>query len=196
MPKQSNITSQLTREEEIQHIETSQPKKLLRRWCTPSFSIYRTRWHKRKEDPRSTSTPCLNIKIPNETSQPTTQLKRARRSRSFSFIPLTTLKEGTEASEHLLLPSRHSEHSERGEPSDSELSQHASLTSWNERSIDKWQLNATRPISLDQLCPMTSIARFPTLCSYLSKEEASSHPAHSTPLLLHTGLFWAAIPPP
>ena len=40
-----------------------------------------------------------------------------------------TVKEGTWASEHLILPCWHSEHSDREEPSDSELSQHASLIS-------------------------------------------------------------------
>ena len=115
----------------------------------------------------------------------------------FSFISLTTLTEGTWASEDLLLPSRHSEHSERGDPSDSEL--------LHERSIDKWQLNATRRtpqssrkreiISLDQFCPTTSRAIFPTLCSHYSKEGASSLPAHSTSSLPHTGLFWATVPP-
>ena len=61
--------------------------------------------------------------------------------------------------------SQHWEHSEQGEPSDSELSQHASLTSWQRRSMAMWQLNATRPssqssrksatTSLDQSCPQS-----------------------------------------
>ena len=60
--------------------------------------------------------------------------------------------------------SQHCEHSERGELSDSELTQHASLISWQRRSTAMWQLNATRPSSqssrksatLDQSCPMSS----------------------------------------
>ena len=49
-----------------------------------------TRWHKRKEvNPHSTSTPRLNSKLSKETGQPR-RLKRACRSRSFSFISLTT----------------------------------------------------------------------------------------------------------
>ena len=41
----------------------------------------------------------------------------------------------------------HSEHSERGEPSDSELPLDASLISWHKMSLGKWQLNATLPTS-------------------------------------------------
>ena len=67
----------------------------------------------------------------------------------------------------------HSEHSERGEPRDLGLTQHASLISWQRRSIAVWQLNATRPSSQsskerettspDQFCPTTSRARLSTL---------------------------------
>ena len=67
-----------------------------------------------------------------------------------------------------------------GEPSDSELTQDASLISWHRRSTAMWELNATRSssqssrtsatTSLDQSCPMTSMARHSLLCSY------SSHP--------------------
>ena len=55
------------------------------------------------------------------------------------------------------------------------------------KSIDKWQLKATRPTSqpskkteitsLDQFWPTTSRARLPTLCSWCSKEEVPSLPA-------------------
>ena len=58
---------------------------------------------------------------------------------------------------------------ERREPTTFEVTQHASLTSWQTWSIDKWQLGATRPTSqssrkrvitsLDQFCPTTSRAR-------------------------------------
>ena len=44
-------------------------------------------------------------------------------------------------------PFRHCEHSEQGEPSDSELSPHASLISWQRRSMVVWQLKATLPSS-------------------------------------------------
>ena len=45
-----------------------------------------TRWHKdRKENPRSTNTPCLTPKLSKETGQ-LNQLNGARRSRSLSFI--------------------------------------------------------------------------------------------------------------
>ena len=37
MLKQFNITSQLTRQERNQRIETSQPQNSFKRWCTPSF---------------------------------------------------------------------------------------------------------------------------------------------------------------
>ena len=73
----------------------------------------------------------------------------------------------------------HSEHKERGESRDSALPLPTSLISWHERSIDKWQLDATRPssqssrkreiTSLDLSCPMTSRAMFSTLCSQSSK---------------------------
>ena len=43
--------------------------------------------------------------------------------------------------------SKHCEHGEHGEPTDSELSQHASLISWQSRSMAVWQLKATRPSS-------------------------------------------------
>ena len=59
--------------------------------------------------------------------------------------PGLTLKEGTWASEHLVLLSWHCKHRDRQEPSESELSLHAALISWHERSIDKRQLDATRP---------------------------------------------------
>ena len=91
-----------------------------------------------------------------------------------------------------------SEHSERGEPSESELLLHE----FDRKSIDKWQLSAIRPTfqpsrkeeitSLDQFCPTTSIARFPTLCLSFYKEEAFSLPAHSTPLLLHKAFFFGS----
>ena len=151
----------------------------LKRWYLPSFrpsdpNTKQGGTKERKGHPRSTGTTCSNIKLSKESCQPT-QLKIARRSRSFSFISFTTLKRRNLGSENLLLPSRHSEHSERGEPRDFELAQHASLISWYKRSIAMWQLNATRPTSqssrkteitsLDQFCRTTSIARFPTMCS-------------------------------
>ena len=46
-----------------------------------------------------------------------------------------------------------------------------------------------RSLHLTISAQTTSIARFPTLCSSYSSEEASSLPAHSTPLLPHTRLF-------
>ena len=39
----------------------------------------------------------------------------------------------------------HCDHSERREPSDSELTPNASSISWQRRSVAPWQLNATRP---------------------------------------------------
>ena len=84
-------------------------------------------------------------------------------------------------------------------PRDLGLTQHASLISWQRRSIAVWQLNATpseRPIleekrdtSPDQFCPTTSRARLSKLRAYSSKEDVPSHPDQSKPPLFQTGLF-------
>ena len=55
--------------------------------------------------------------------------------------PGFTVKERTEAPPSFLTP----EHKEQGESRDSELFLHASHISWHQRSMNKWQLNATRP---------------------------------------------------
>ena len=88
-------------------------------------------------------------------------------------------------------PSRHC-----GEPSDSELSQHASLISWQRRSMVMWLLKATLPssqssrksatTSLDQPCPMTSIAWHSSLFSYTSQPREVSLAEQE---LIHSGLF-------
>ena len=82
----------------------------------------------------------------------------------------------------------HCGHSERGEPSDSEPTQHASLIAWQRKATAMWQLNATRPssqssrksvtTSLDQSCPMTSMARHCLLCSYFSPPQEVSLAEH------------------
>ena len=93
-------------------------------------------------------------------------------------------------------PSRHCEHSEQGEPSDSELSPHASLISWQRRSMVVWQLKATLPsskssrksatTSLDQSCPMTSMVRHSLLRSYTSQPKEVSLAEQR---LIHSGLL-------
>ena len=70
----------------------------------------------------------------------------------------------------------HTDQSENEGANDSELTQHASLISWQRRSIAIWQLNATRPsskssrksgtTSLDQSCSMTSMALHLCCCGH------------------------------
>ena len=86
--------------------------------------------------------------------------------------------------------SQHCEHSEHGEPSDSELSQHTSLISWHRRSMAMRQLKATRPSSQssrksattspDQSCPKISKAQHSLLCSYTYKPTVLSLPEQDT----------------
>ena len=74
--------------------------------------------------------------------------------------------------------------------------QHA-LISWQRRSMAMWQLKATRPnsqssrksatTSLDQSCPVTSMARH-SLCSYSSQPKEVS--------LIHSGLTSGTAVPP
>ena len=52
-----------------------------------------------------------------------------------------------------------------GEPSDFELSQHASLISWQRKSIAMWQLKATRQSSQSSRKSAASMARHSLLCS-------------------------------
>ena len=137
-----------------------------------------------------------------ETDKPI-QLKRARRSRSFSLffsdqILLLNCHRSSTVRERLLFLSRlarepfwHCDHSEQREPTDSELTQHASLISWQRRSIAIWQLKATRPssqssrmsatTSLDQSCPMTQHS---LLCFYSSPPQEASLAEHE---LIHSG---------
>ena len=97
-------------------------------------------------------------------------------------------------------PSRHCEHSEHSvheEPSDSELSQHASLSSWQERSMLMWQLKDTRPgsqssrmsatTSLDQSSPMTSTARFVDVVLVKLKRRRTLNSCTVKATLLQTG---------
>ena len=102
----------------------------------------------------------------------------------------------------LFRTSRHCEHSEQGEPSDSELSQHASLFSWQRRFLVMWQLKATLPSSQssrksattshDQSCPMTSMARHSLLCSYSSPPQEVSLAEQE---LIHSGALWTTMLP-
>ena len=92
-----------------------------------NYSHNKVTQKKRKGHPRSTSTPSLNIKNRRKLVSQHNSKGLAAHVPSPSF------------------PFRHSEHSERGEPSDSELLLHASLISCHKRSIDKWQGNSMPP---------------------------------------------------
>ena len=99
--------------------------------------------------------------------------------------------------------SRHCKHSNQGEPNDSELSQHEYLISRQRWSIAMWQFKATRlssqssrkshATSLDQSCPMTSVAWHSLLCSYSSQSKevslAEQEPIHSRLTGQHGTLF-------
>ena len=115
----SSTSLQFKREEENQRVQTSHPQKnSSKSFDLPSFrpcDIHKKQRGSHRNE-REPGTKCSKL--------------------SPACRPGLTLNEGTEASEHLLLPSWHSEHSERGEPSDSELP-HASLISWHKRSIEK-----------------------------------------------------------
>ena len=74
---------------------------------------------------------------PSDKTQRTTKIEGLRQANSGTQSSHSSARE----------PSRHCEHSEKREPSDSELSQHASLISWQRRSMVMWQLKATLPSS-------------------------------------------------
>ena len=117
------------------------------------------------------------------------------RSHSFSFIfshhiPLLFLSHPSTVRERLCCcdcSTRellwHSEHKERGEPSDSELP-NTHPSSWQRSSMVMWQLKAALPssqfsrmsatTSLDQSCPMTSKARHSLSCPCKSKQREVS----------------------
>ena len=94
----------------------------------------------------------------------------------------------------------HYDHSEREEPNDSELTQQASLISWQGRSIGSSMPQAGAPnprgksatTSLDQSCPMTSVARHSLLCPYSS---SSPEVTLAEDGLLQIGPFWPPIRP-
>ena len=106
----------------------------------PSKLFTQTGWHKGKEETPSFQRQTMsNIKISKEGGQPT-QLRRARRSRSLSFMSLTTSLSCVVTArlwreallKHFL---KRPEHSERGEPNESELSLHESLISWHKKVL-------------------------------------------------------------
>ena len=121
---------------------------------------------------------------------PTSPLRLQRTCRTFLLtsvfshhIPLLNCHSPSTVRERLVLLS------------DSELSQRASLIFWQRRSMAMWQLKGTRPssqssrksatTSLDQPCPMTSMARHSLLCSYTSEPKEVSLAEQE---LIHSGL--------
>ena len=149
-----------------------------------------TRWHKeRKENPRSTSTPCLTSKLSKETGQ-LIKLTGARRSRSFSFIlspqPSPFLSQPINGERRAFLAVTQRLLWQR------QPNNHASSISWHSMSRAMWQLNATSASS--QSCkkreilspsphnPMTCSASLHTLLprepledTLLSSDQASPH---------------------
>ena len=103
---------------------------------------------------------------------------------------------GTQSSHSAREPSRHCEHSEQGEPSDSQLSPHASLISKQRSFMVMWQLKATLPCSQSSRSPALVIPGFlGNLASACLLNQETDHQFVQLHLLLPKGAHQSAHTP-